>query len=93
MRETENYTSGGGHELNFAIYTRTIGKEKAKTDYVLQHKIYGVETAHITLHPDGRVNFHSGKTEKYLQEAIDNRLFGYSPSPSKRLEEFLDKIS
>ena len=54
--------------INFVIYDSTTGVGE---DEVPQHKIMGTtETAHITLHPDGTVNFRV-TTERLLKNSIE----------------------
>jgi hypothetical protein len=76
--------------INFVAYNSTTG---AGEDEVLQHKIMGTtETAHITLHPDGTVNFRVARTRAALQLAVHNNLLGYTPAPSARLKQFLSRV-
>ncbi len=80
-----------GHDvLNFVVYDSKTGPGE---DEVLQHKIMGVtETAHITLHPDGTVNFRIKRSKIALESAVRTRLNGFTPQPSARLSAFLNKI-
>jgi len=51
------------------------------------------ETAHVTLHPDGTVNFRKGKLSKGpLRHAIKTNLVGWEPKPSLEVKEFLLKV-
>lgn len=76
--------------INFIVYSSTTS---AGDDEVLQHKIKGaVETAHITLHPDGSVNFRIKRSKRALETAVRNGLGGYFTTPSIRLKQFLSKI-
>jgi hypothetical protein len=80
----------GSDVINFVVYRRTTG---AGEDEVLQHKIMGItETAHITLHPDGTVNFRVKRSKTYLADAVRNDLQGYTPAISERLKRFLAKV-
>ncbi|MFW5635497.1 MAG: hypothetical protein ACOC3A_02465 [Thermodesulfobacteriota bacterium] len=81
--KTEEQYTKGNEILNFVIYNSTT---IAGDDEVLQHKILGSETAHITLHPDGSVNFRIKRTKSYLEHAIRSNLRGFTPNPSARLK-------
>ena len=86
----EQYTKGND-VINFVIYDSTTA---AGEDEVLQHKIMGTsETAHITLHPDGTVNFRVVRNKTALETAVISGLTGYTPAPSFRLKQFLAKIA
>lgn len=68
-------------------------KTGAGNDEVLQHKMMGkTETAHVTLHPDGTVNFRTKRTKKYLEDAIKTNLMGFVPHPSWKVRQFLSKV-
>lgn len=88
LKLREKYKKGND-VINFVIYKSTTG---AGDDEVLQHKIHSQETAHITLHPDGSVNFRVKLSKEKLQLAVRNGLSGYSPPPSEALRQFLAKI-
>ncbi len=76
--------------INYVVYRSKTG---AGNDEVLQHKIMGTtETAHVTLHPDGTVNFRIKRCKKYLEDAIKSNLMGFVPAPSFRVKQFLSKI-
>lgn len=86
----EKYKHPSGDVINFVVYTRTEGDGE---DEVLQHKLLGkTETAHITLHPDGSINFRKKRSKEPLKEAVLNKLADYKPSPSARLKKFLAKV-
>lgn len=87
----ETYRKGAQEVLNFSHYTRS---HATNSDQVLQHKLAGIETAHITLHPDGTVNFRVKRQgmEYYLKQAVANNLQGYTPYPSTALRLFLQKV-
>ena len=72
----------GSDVINFVVYPSTTG---TGDDEVLQHKIMGTsETAHITLHPDGSVNFRIKRTKNPLEVAVRCGLSGFSPVPSPK---------
>jgi len=76
--------------INYVVYKSTTG---TGNDEVLQHKLPGTtETAHITLHPDGSVNFRVKRTKTYLENAIRNNLVGFSPGPSQAVKLFISKV-
>ncbi len=76
--------------INFVVYDSTTGNGE---DEVLQHKLMGAtETAHITLHPDGSINFREKRSRKYLENAVRNSLAGYTPALSSRVRKFIDKV-
>lgn len=80
----------GNDVINFVVYNSTTG---AGEDEVLQHKILGTtETAHITLHPDGTVNFRVKRSKTALENAIRTHLSGYAPNISTRVKKFLAKV-
>jgi len=83
----------GNEVINYVVYESTTGEGK---DEVLQHKLFGTETAHITLHPDGSVNFrvkpNKKYLQKYLQNAIRSNLVDFNPNPSQDVERFISKI-
>lgn len=67
----------GSDAINYVVYKSTTGPGN---DEVLQHKALGTtETAHVTLHPDGTVNFRIKRTKVHLENAIKNNLAGYAP--------------
>ena len=85
----EKYTKGKD-VIYFSIYDGKHGGE----DEVLQHQLFGTtETAHITLHPDGKFYLRpeKGRSEAYVKTAVSNKMNGYSPAPSPRLRAFLVK--
>lgn len=86
----EQYRKGSDVVI-FVVYQSTTG---AGMDEVLQHKIMGAsETAHITLHPDGNVNFRVKRSKIQLEAAVRSRLAGHTPLPSIRVRRFLDKVT
>ena len=90
LKISEQYKKGDD-VINFVVYDSTTGVGE---DEVLQHKMVGlIETAHVTLHPDGTVNFRKTRLEYHLKNAISDNLQGYKPNPSNRLMQFLIKIS
>jgi hypothetical protein len=79
----------GNDVINFVVYASTTATGH---DEVLQHKLLGTtETAHITLHPDGSVNFRVKRSRAALEMAVNNGI-GYSPQPSEQLKRFLAKV-
>lgn len=85
----ERYTKGAD-VINYVVYKSTAG---AGNDEVLQHKLFGTtETAHITLHPDGAVNFRVKRTRTHLEAAIKSDLGGFTPAPSPAVKKFISKI-
>lgn len=86
----EQYTKGTD-VINYVVYKSTTG---AGNDAVLQHKMLGTtETSHITLHPDGSVNFRIKRSKTQLETAIKNNLLGYTPTPSQEVKQFILKVS
>lgn len=80
----------GNEIINYVVYHSTTGAGK---DEVLQHKLFGkVETAHLTLHPDGKVNFRVKRTKTYLENAIRSHLVGFSPNLSQNVRQFMLKV-
>lgn len=80
----------GSDVINYVVYRSTTG---AGDDEVLQHKVMSTaETAHITLHPDGSINFRIKRSKAALELAVRNGLSGYSPGPSARVKQFLTKV-
>lgn len=60
---------------------------------MLQHKTMGTtETAHVTLHPDGAVNFRIKRTEVYLEDAIKSSLSGFKPDISQNVKQFIFNV-
>ena len=86
----EKYTRGS-NLLNYVVYGST---SVAGNDEVLQHKLHDTEMAHITLHPNGTVNFHETRLGigRYLRDFVMSNLVGFSPQPSSRLKQFLSKV-
>jgi hypothetical protein len=85
----EKYTKGTD-VINYVVYKSTTG---AGNDEVLQHKLLGTtETAHITLHPDGSVNFRIKRSKTQLEMAIKNNLLGYNPTTSQEVNNFIMKV-
>jgi hypothetical protein len=85
----EQYTSGDD-VLNFVVYQSTTGPGE---DEVLQHKLAGVEFAHITLHPDGSVNVREKRNKAFLVLFVKTELHGFTPAPSSRLKAFLARVT
>lgn len=80
----------GNDIINYVVYK---SKTSAGNDEVLQHKLMGItETAHVTLHPDGTVNFRIKRTKIYLENAIKNNLSGFKPNPSHNVKQFMSKV-
>ena len=80
----------GTDVINFVVYSSTTGDGD---DQVLQHKIMGtIETAHITLHPDGAINFRVKHGRAALELAVHSDLSGYVPAPSEKVKQFLAKV-
>lgn len=76
--------------INYVVYKSTTG---AGNDEVLQHKLFGTtETAHITLHPDGSVNFRVKRTKTFLENAIRSNLAGFAPSISQAVKRFISRV-
>ena len=85
----EQYTKGDDI-INYVVYESVSGSGQ---DEVLQHKLLGkIETAHVTLHPDGSVNFRIARNKTYLENAIRNNLLGYRPEPSTSVRQFIAKV-
>ncbi len=62
----------GNDIINFVVYNSATD---AGEDEVLQHKIMGTtETAHITLHPDGSINFRIKRSKAALETAVRSSL-------------------
>ena len=88
----EKYKSKKGQDvINYVVYTSTTG---AGNDEVLQHKLLGTtETAHVTLHPDGTVNFRVERPGfDHLRQAIQNALSDFEPNISQSVSVFLSKV-
>jgi hypothetical protein len=85
----EHYQKDDENTLHFVIYTSTTG---VGDDEVLQHKLMGTETSHITLHPDGTANFRIKRSKTALELAIRTGFQGYSPEPSENVKKFLIKV-
>jgi hypothetical protein len=86
----EEKYENGVDSIYFVVYDSTTA---AGEDEVLQHKLMGTtETAHITLHPDGSVNFRIKRNKTALELAVRTGLQGYSPEPSARVKDFLMKV-
>ncbi len=80
----------GDNVINYVVYKSTTGYGN---DEVLQHKIMGTtETAHITLHPDGTVNFRVKLIKTYLVNAIKSNLLGFKPDLSQNVKQFIHKV-
>ncbi len=80
----------GNDVINYVVYESKTG---AGNDEVLQHKTMGTtETAHVTLHPDGTVNFRVKRTEVYLEDAIKSDLSGFKPDISENVKQFIFKV-
>lgn len=76
--------------INYVVYRSTTGHGN---DEVLQHKLFGTtETAHVTLHPDGTINFRTKRTDSYLKLAIKSNLIGFEPELSQSVRRFLSKV-
>jgi len=87
---TEEQYKKGNDVINYVVYRSTTGQGN---DEVLQHKILGTtETSHITLHPDGTINFRIKRNKTALEQAVRSDLSGYSPSPSQNVKNFLLKV-
>jgi len=78
MIMTERYENQDGDILNFSTHG----------DQVLQHKKFGTEMAHITLHADGP-HVREKRNARPLRSFVNNGLQGFSPPPSEKLRAFL----
>ena len=88
--EVEEQYRRGDDVINYVVYQSKTGPGK---DEVLQHKISGLtESAHITLHPDGVVNFRVTRIRLPLENAIRTGMQGYVPMLSDSVKKFLAKI-
>lgn len=88
--EIEEQYKKGDDVINYVVYPSKTGPGK---DEVLQHKIMGItETAHITVHPDGTVNFREKRTKLLLANAVRTGMLGYAPALSDNVKKFLVKI-
>ena len=88
--EIEESYRKGNDVINYVVYQSKTAPGK---DEVLQHKLMGItETSHITLHPDGTVNFRIKRSKLALENAIRNNLIGYAPAPSDRVKQFIRKV-
>ena len=89
----EKYKSRKGQDvINYVVYKSTTGPGN---DEVLQHKLLGTtETAHVTLHPDGTVNFRNERpgSDTHLRRAIQNALSEFEPAISDSVRLFLSKV-
>ncbi len=80
----------GSDVINYVVYRSKTG---SGNDEILQHKLLGTtETSHITLHPDGTINFRIKRSKATLEQAVRNRLASYSPAPSDNVKQFLIKV-
>jgi hypothetical protein len=85
----ERYTNGSD-TINYVVYRSKTG---GGNDEVLQHKLLGMtETAHITLHPDGTVNFRIARARSYLEIAVATNMLGYRPEISAAVRDFIVKV-
>ncbi len=75
--------------IYFVVYDSTTGNGE---DEVLQHQRMEIETAHITVHPDGLIKFHKKRSRTYLENAVRNNLAGYTPALSSKARKFIDKV-
>lgn len=76
--------------INYVVYRSTTGHGN---DEILQHKLLGTtETSHITLHPDGMVNFRIKRSKNEFEQAVRNGMAGYSPTPSESVKKFISRI-
>jgi len=88
--EVEEQYKRGDDVINYVVYPSKTGPGN---DEVLQHKISGLtESAHITLHPDGTVNFRVKRIKLPLENAVRTGMQGYAPSLSDGVKKFLSKI-
>ena len=78
---TETYQNENGDILNFSTHS----------DPVLQHKKFGTEMAHITLHADGP-HMRATRNPRALYRFVNNGLAGFSPPPSMKLKAFLRQV-
>lgn len=86
--DIEIYRNDDKEVLNFVSYRRT-GEDGV--DFVLQHKIHGVEMGHITLHPDGAIHV-KGRNTTYVTRAINNGFAGFRPQVSVGLKDFANIV-
>jgi hypothetical protein len=86
----EEFYQKGNEVIYYVKYESTTGNGY---DEVLQHKIMGSETAHITLHPDGEIHFRKKRTKIYLENAIKQNMIGFEPRISENIKQFIFKVS
>ena len=79
----------GTEVIFYVVYESTT---LSGNDEVLQHKIMGTETAHITLHANGTVNFTAEKSKIALTAAVKDGLKGFTPSASQKVKQFISKV-
>lgn len=86
---TETYKRGEVDVVNYVVYASTT---TPGNDEVLQHKQYGVELAHITLHGNGMIAVRETRSATALKLIVRQRLAGFSPAPSAALVSYLKRI-
>ena len=79
----------GNQTVNYSQY---FNKTYDGYDRVLQHKIEGVETAHVTVHPGSAPQVTEKKNKQYLKAVVANKMDGFDPSPSKIVLEFIAEV-
>jgi hypothetical protein len=80
-----------GNESDF--YSQYFNAKYHGYDRVLQHKIAGAETAHVTIHPGDKPRVRIERTSTYLKQAVANKLSGHNPALSKLVLDFMTEIS
>jgi hypothetical protein len=84
----EKYKTGS-EEINYVVYQSRSGLGK---DEVLQHKFHGTETAHITIHPDGTINFREKRSRTYLHAAVKSMMAEFTPRISPEVRSFIERV-
>lgn len=80
----------GSDVIYYVVYRSATG---AGNDEVLQHKIMGTtEAAHITLHPDGTINFRIKRDKTFLENSVRNNMHGFSPAISDHVKQFIAQV-
>ena len=80
----EHYVKDGDHHIYYSVYTGAYEQQGKKEDQVLEHKLFKIQTSHVTIHPMQHAQWSLGPKQsseaayKPLREAVDTQMKGYA---------------
>ena len=85
----EQYINGNS-VIDYAVYKSSVAY--IGNDEVMLHRVAGAETSELTLYANGIVVFKISRAKSYLENAVRNDLFGFTPDASVDVKKFIAKV-